>query len=170
MNAHELTHLLERAAKAPLAKLSAADITRTGSAVTRALAKVEQIEAKEALLALERSVPSEDRGLFDSLRRQESKRTKDALAAARAARDECSRIASRLRPLLRELRSSDEAAALALLAGFSSEELSWLSFLANVSDANGKLVKYSPRTRNAWLAGLGIKVSGVGRAGQKKRR
>ncbi len=168
MNAQELKILFQKAAASSIEKLSLAEIGRLGRSIDQTLKKLDQIQTREALQTVLKSIPAEDQALFNFLRKGEDKKTKDKLEAAKSARQNCSAAAATLRPQLVEIRAAKEEAAIAKLNSRSKEQLDWLCLLANVSDSNGRLIKYSGKNRAAWLGGLGIKVSGFAFAKKKK--
>lgn len=173
MSAIEVKILLEQATRVPVEKLAAADLARLRTLLRQCLGKLEGIVEKEEMLKLEASIPAEDMELYLALKRREKKGAPSQAIAMRRAAEQCAAIAERLRPVLQQIRKlgPDEGmAAAAMMDDLSKEDRDWLSLLANVSDANGKLIRYSPRNRSAWLAGVDLKISGFERSRRSKRR
>lgn len=173
MSAIEVKILLEQATRAPVEKLSAGDLSRLRTVLRQSLGRLEGIVEKEEMLKLEATIPPEDMELYQALKRREKKDAPSPALAIRRAAEQCSAISDRLRPVLSEIRKAgpeESATAAATMDDLSKEDREWLSLLANVSDANGKLIRYSSRTRSSWLAGVGLKISGFERTRKRKAR
>jgi len=170
MNAFEVKVMLQRAVNAPIDKLAMTEISKLGKALTQALAKLDHLRAQDEFNSILKGILPEDRRLFDALKKASERLNKDKILATRAARDKCEAISRELRPVLAKIRAADPSSALAIIEKLPKDEVEFLSLMANVSDSNGKFLKFTPKNRAAWLEGVGVKVSGFEFEKRKKSK
>lgn len=157
-----LQKLFKAAASAPLEKLSRPEMDRLTKSMNTLLAKLEKIEKTEAINKIENAVPLDEKSLFVHVLKKHGGKKADIQGYEKASA-QTRRLSKEYRSFLATLRSLKEEAAVMRVKELSAEERSLVGLLANVTKSDGKLFKppASPKGIREWLAGLGLKRSGL---------